>query len=86
MARYNLTKHKEIFYTDLRKTYGLNKDRFGHVKFSGNDGNVYRFKVQHQTVRAEVKTSHGWVRLDSFGFEHIEITLKYISLFIRTRA
>ena len=52
---------------------GWKGNRFGHYQKEMN-GNTYRMKVQQTSLRYEVKSGTGWVRLRSGYFKDLSIT------------
>ena len=52
---------------------GWTIDRFGHYKKEIN-GNKYRMKVQATSLRYEVNSGTGWVRLRSGYFKDLSIS------------
>jgi len=55
------------------KVHGWNLDRFGHLKKNLN-GKMYRFKLSRIAARYELKTSDGWVRINSGYFSKLSIS------------
>jgi hypothetical protein len=55
------------------ESQGWKKDRFGHLQKTRGAGEQYRFKLSRITVRYEVKSTSGWVRLRSGYFSKLSI-------------
>lgn len=53
--------------------HGYVKDRYGHYQRQTENRSVRRIKLSRVSVRLEVKSGHGWVRLRSGYYKNISL-------------
>jgi len=72
-------RNKAKFGQALETEYSLQADRWGNYKFTSMQ-NLYRFKMQRQSCRLEVKQAGNWIRLQtiSSGKLHIDNFRSYL--------
>lgn len=56
-----MTKHKRTFIDFIDKCYSLQKDRWGHYRFTGHREVEYRIKIMATAWRLELKSGKRWI-------------------------